>query len=311
MKNKASKISLIKKGFSISIRNIWRNKVLSLATIFVIGIIIFIFNIILAVNFIANESISNISQKIDLTVYLKETTNYQDVELLKTEISKLEGVTNVTYTSKEDALQSLQSTHPNISVAFEKYELGNPLPASLSINTTHPKYHQEIAKFLEQDIYKKYLSNIITNNENDDNKILTNVSKNLLELTNFANQIIFWLIITFIIGGALIILNALQITIFSRKKEISIMQIVGAPYWFIKLPFIIESIIYGILAVTTSFILLIILSKNIAIQDSNIWAYYKDIKFYITFLIELIFTILLSVTSSLIAVHEYLRKHIN
>ena len=78
MKNKSSTSNLIGKGIHLSLQNIWRNKFLSLATIFVIGTIIFIFNVILAVNFIAKEAISDLSEKIDVVVYLKESTSFRE-----------------------------------------------------------------------------------------------------------------------------------------------------------------------------------------------------------------------------------------
>ena len=72
MKSKASTSRMIKKGILLGLHNIWRNKFLSLATIFVIGTIIFIFNVILAVNFIAKEAIQDLSEKIDVVIYLQE-----------------------------------------------------------------------------------------------------------------------------------------------------------------------------------------------------------------------------------------------
>ncbi len=294
-----SKYSLFEKSIKLSFLNIWRNKFLSIATIFVIGTIIFIFNVILAVNFISKDALEDLSKKIDVVLYLKEITSYEDSQNLIKDIQALEGVQNAIYTSKEDALMKIKTTHPDISIAFEKYNLGNPLPASINITTSHPKYHEDIATFLTQDKYKIYLSNISTNSDSTNNAILTSVSKNLLEVTNFAQQIIFWMIIIFVIGGALIILNALQITIFHRRKEIDVMKLVGASHLFIRLPFIIESIIYGVAAVFLSYIMLFILSQNIPIQT--------DIQFYKIFLIELFATIFLSTLSSQVAVHEYLK----
>ncbi|MBD3330036.1 FtsX-like permease family protein [Candidatus Peregrinibacteria bacterium] len=307
---KTSCLNLVSKAVQISFINIWRNKILSIATISVIGIIIFIFNIILAVNFITNDTLSSLGKKVDLVIYLKESTSYQQALNISKEISTLEGIEEVKYTTKNDALNQLKQTHPELILAFEKYELGNPLPASLSIKTSHPRYHKTISEFLSRDNYTQYLSNVSTSDKEENSQILTSVTRNLLELTNFANQVIFWLIITFIVGGALIILNGLQMTIYSRKKEISVMKMVGASHWFIRLPFIIESIIYGVLAVVVSFILIFMLSKNIYIKETSIWSYYTNIKFQTIFLVELIFTVTLSIISSLIAVHEYLKNKI-
>ena len=299
---------MIKKGILLGLHNIWRNKFLSLATIFVIGTIIFIFNVILAVNFIAKEAIQDLSEKIDVVIYLQESTTIEESQSIAKDIATLEGVVEVTYTSKNDALNQLKLTHPDISLAFEKYGLGNPLPASLNVTTEHPKYHQSIADFLNQDKYLAKLSNIVTTGDSSTNTVMTSVSKNLNSVTNFAQQVIFWLIMIFVIGGVLIILNALQITIFNRKKEIEVMKLVGSSNWFIRFPFLIEGIIYGILAVVISFVMLLVLSKNIQISETSLWDYYSGIEFYKIFLIELVATVILSVFSSMIAVHEYLGK---
>ncbi len=305
-----TKISyLLEKSFKLALSNIWRNKILSLATVFVIGTIIFIFNIILAVNFIAKDALNDLNKKIDITVYLKEDTTYEETTNIINQVKAIKEVADVTYTSKEDALIQINNTHPDIGKAFGKYNLGNPLPASLNITTIDPKYHASLIEFLSTEKYAGYFTNII-NKSGDNDKIITNVSNNLIELNKFTKQVIFWLVVIFVTGGSLIILNALRINIYTRKKEISVMKLVGASNWFIRSPFIIESIFYGILAVLLSFIMLFILSTNIEIHEKNLWSYYRDIKLPIIFLLELLVTVTLSVISSYIAVHEHMKKDV-
>ncbi len=304
------KLALLERAFKLSLSNLWRNKFLSLATVFVIGTIIFIFNVILAVNLITKDALSDLNKKIDIVIYLKESTDLVTSQEIVGTIQTFEGVEKVVYNSKEDALKQIKQTHPNISLAFEKYQLGNPLPASINITTSHPKYHEGINQTLSESQYQNFFSNIVTSSDSANNTIITSVAKNLLEVNNFANQVIFWLILIFTIGGALIILNAIQITIFNRKREIAVMKLVGASYSFIRLPFIIESIIYGILSVLLSFILLLGLSKSIEIQSTSLWDYYSVIKFQTIFLIELLATIILSILSATIALHEYLQKRL-
>jgi cell division transport system permease protein len=301
------KPSLLSKSIHLAFSNLWRNKVLSVATIFVMGAIIFIFNIILSINFIAETALLDLNQKIDLTVYLKESTSTESAQEIANEIAGLEGVTSVHYTSKEKALEQLKVNHPDLSLAFEKYSLANPLPASLSITTDKPELHSYIASYLSEDKFQSQLSNIISN-ENENSSILTSVSKNLIKLTEFTHQIIFWLIFTFVLGGTLIILNALQITIFNRKREISVMKLVGASHSFIRAPFIIESILYALAATILSFIMLFILSKQITIEETSLWNYYQELNFTKIFFAEIAVTIILSVVSSLIAMNEYIKK---
>ncbi len=289
--------ALFKKGLHLSLTNIWRNKFLSLATIFVIGVILFIFNIILSVNFIAQKSLYELGQKVDLIVYLNDTTTEADAQNLISEIKTLPVVSDVTYTSKEQAIEDLKATHPDLSLSFEKYDLENPLPASLSISTASPTDHQEVSDFLNKPQYQNFLSTVSIG-DTSDNSIISGISKNISALGRFTNQIIFWLIITFLVGGTLIILNALQIAIYARRKEIEVMKLVGASLWFIRMPFIIEATIYAVMATLLGFLMLFLLAQK---TDISVAASWTNI-----FFIELSLTIFISVTSSLIAVHEHL-----
>jgi len=289
--------ALFKKGLQLSVINIWRNKFLSLATIFVIGIIIFIFNIILGINFIAQKSLYELGQKVDLIVYLKDTTTEAEAQNLINDVKTLPAVKEAIYTSKEQALSDLKATHPDLSLSFEKYNLENPLPASLNISTENPTDHQKVADFLNQDQYQNLLSTVNTG----DNSIISSISKNLSALGRFTNQIIFWLIITFLVGGTLIILNALQMAIFARRQEIEVMKLVGASIWFIRMPFIIEATIYAIMANIFAFLMVFSLTQ---IPGSAIA--FGASEWTNILLIELAITIFISVVSSLIAVHEHL-----
>jgi len=197
MNTKPKSLYLFEKGLKFAVSNIWRNKVLSLATIFVIAIIVFIFNIILSVNFIAKDALSNLNKKVDLVLYLKDTTDTPQTQNIMSTIKGLEGVENITYTTKAQALEQLKKIHPELSTSFEKYNLGNPLPASFSITTTDPKYHESITTFLSQQQYSAYLSNVTSTN---DTTIIKSVSKNLIKVSDFTRQVIFWLIMTFVIG---------------------------------------------------------------------------------------------------------------
>jgi len=306
VKTNSSLSNLIKQSLRLSLSNIWRNKFLSIATIFVVATIIFIFNVILAVDFIAKDAVNNLNQKIDIIVYLKESTTPSQTKELINELQTLPEITNIKHLTKEDALKQMQATHPDLSMAFEKYELGNPLPASLNISTNSPENHGKINQLIKQEKYQTLVSNIVSNEDSTNNAIMASVFKNLVKVTNFTNQLTFWLIFTFVIGGSLIILNAIHITIFNRKKEIQIMKLVGASHWFIRSPFIFESIIYGTLAIILSVIMLIGITKNIDIEKNTLFNLYSLGELSLIILAEFIATILISVLSSSLAVHEYL-----
>ncbi|MDX9970876.1 MAG: permease-like cell division protein FtsX [Candidatus Gracilibacteria bacterium] len=284
----------------ISLQNIWRNKVLSLATIFVMAIILFIFNIILSINFLAEKGLATLSEKIDLVVYLKESAPESDIQKLIKNLGTLKEISQIEYTTKEKALKDLKETHPDLSLAFEKYGLSNPLPKSLSITTKNPQDHEKVLSYLADDKFSNILAS--TNQKSEDLNTLNSISKNLNHLSIFARQILFWIILTFIIGGALIMINALQITIFSRKSEIEVMKIIGASHSFIRMPFIIEAAIYGTLSVLFCFLMLFILSLNPAIKEIGL----IHTNIYTLLGAQLLGTLFLSMVSASLAVREHI-----
>lgn len=301
---------LLKRALILSLSNLYRNKFLSTATIIVVGIILFIFNIILAVNFVAETSLQSLSEKVDLTLYLKESTGEQQTQKVMDELKILDGVTKVSYTSKEEALEKIKATYPNIYQSFEKYDLGNPLPASISISTKSPEYHQEIENFINGSDISLYVTNIQESAEGSvqEKSIITSVAKNLKKVTDFSHQIIFWIVIIFIVGGTLIIFNSIQLTIFTRRKEINIMRLVGSSIFFIHLPFIIEAIFYAIFATFINIALLTVISHQISIDGVNLYAFSENLNTTSLILFELAITIVLGICASILSVHSYLRR---
>lgn len=295
------------RAIKLSFSNLWRNKFLTVATVLVMAIIIFIFNIILSVNFLTRTALEDLTQKIDIVVYLKDNTDYYQVKQLTEELIKLEGIVDVTYTSKSDALKIVSKTHPKTAEFLKRYGIENPLPQSINITTERPELHIMVQQFLNQEKYRHFLANVVTDSEAQD--IATEaVSKNLINLSNAIDQIIFWVFIIFIVGAIFIISNAIQLTIYTRQREIYIMRLVGATRNFIRLPFLFEGLFYGIVSYLLAALLLFILAMQIRIADITIAQYFENLPILNLFVVELILFSILGILCSFIAVYRYLRN---
>ena len=123
------------RGIKLGLNNFWRNKFLSMATIIVMAIIIFIFNVILAIQFIGNQALQSLSERVDIVIYLQDDIEYYDATKLTEALKNIDGVKNVKYTSKEEALEIVGKTHPKTAEFLTKFNLKNPLPPSISITT--------------------------------------------------------------------------------------------------------------------------------------------------------------------------------
>ena len=295
------------RALKLGLANFRRNKFLSIATILVMAVIIFIFNVILAIQFISNQALQALSERVDIVVYLHDDIGYYDATRLKDGLEMIGGVTKVKYTSKDEALQIVAKTHPQTADFLKKFNLNNPLPPSLSIVTSSPDIYPKIQQFLELPENKDLMSNYVAEGLGGENVVISEVAKNLNNISHFVRQIIFWMVLVFVLGGTLVMVNAIQLTIFTRKNEIYIMRLVGATPNFIRLPFIIEGIFYGILSVILSFIILAALGYGIRLEDGNLWDTYGTLHLDSVFAVELIITTFLAVISSFSAVQKYLK----
>ncbi|MFC1749046.1 cell division protein FtsX [Pseudomonadota bacterium] len=295
------------RGLKLGLSNFWRNRVLSIATILVIAIILFIFNIILAIQFISNQALTAISERVDIVIYLNDDTQFYEVSTLIDDLEKIIGVKTVKYTSKEEALEIVSKTHPKTASFLKKFNLRNPLPPSISIITERAEDHLAIQNLLQEGEHKKLLQNVVTEGATGESVILSNVAENLFNISTFVKQIIFWMVLVFVLGGTLVIVNAIQLTIYTRRKEIGIMRLVGSTLNFIRLPFIFEGMLYGFFAVLLSFLILLILSNTIQIEDSNLLAYMGEIEITKLFIFELLITLVLAVICSFSAVQRYVK----
>lgn len=304
--NKKMKSLTFTRAIRMSFSNMWRNKFLTIATILVMAILIFIFNIILAVNFVAKSALDELTQKVDIVVYMKDNVEYYQVQQMINELKDLRGITEVKYTSKSEALEIVSETHPKTAEFLNRYGVDNPLPPSINITTERPELHIMVQQFLNQEKYRHLLANIVT--ESGKQSTATEaVTKNLINLSRATNQIIFWVFVIFIIGAVLIISNAIQLTIYNRHREIFIMRLVGATHNFIRMPFLIEGLFYGIISMLIASLLLYILATQIQIAEVSIPEYFKNIPVYKVFLIELGIAAFAGILCSFIAVFRYLR----
>lgn len=293
------------RSLGLGLTNFWRNKVLSIATILVIAVILFIFNVILVVHFIGNQTLKALGERVDVVIYLQDDVSFYDAQSFLNAMKDMEEIRTASYTSKEEALEVVAKTHPKTAEFLKKFDLKNPLPPSISITLQKPEDYQKVENFLENGEYKTLLKNYVAGGGTGENTILSGVAKNLANMSRFVRQIIFWLVLVFVLGGTLVIMNAVQLTIYMRRQEINIMRLVGATPLFMRLPFLFEGALYAFFAIITSFLFLLLLSKNIQIENSTLWNYYNALEIGKVFWAELAITVVLGIVSSFAAVQQY------
>ncbi len=222
-----------------------KNSIISLATVICLTATLIIVGIFLIISFNIDNFISNIESQLIAVAYIKDNLSPEEVVKLVETTSQLEGVQEVHYISKEEALQKLKedlAQYEDILAALPE----NPLPSSLEITVYETKYLEEVAVQLSQ------YSGIEEVNYGGE------LTKNLLLIFDFIRKTGLLIILVLFFISILIMFSVIKISVHSREQEIEIMTLVGATSWFIRWPFIIEGFLKGLIS---SFIAFFLLSK--------------------------------------------------
>lgn len=227
------------------IRNAWLSVAAMAVMVITLGIVLF--SVIASATF--SNTIQQITDRIDISVYLKDELTTGQRDKLIADIRGIDNVRDVQYVSKEDALEAYKRANvnnPDLLVAISATG-DNPLPASLRLKPRDPNRIDEIRTFLEQpDI--KALQSDETSYSGERKTAIDNITN----ATRLIQRIGVIGIIIFAIVCMLIIFNTIQMAIFNRRDELTIMRLLGASTWFIRGPFIFETIYYGIVSAIIS-----------------------------------------------------------
>lgn len=230
---------------------IFRNKGMSLASIFSILAMLLILGMFFVITMNINLFTEVVKQDYDqVEVYLLDDTDEQAAQELMAKIKAHNGVTDVEYRSKDDALEILKERWGESAYLLDS--LGsNPLPASILISVESLDNAGEVAAFAGT------LDGI------EDVQYYQETVEKLTKITNFL-QIGALIIMAFLIVVSVVVVsNTIKLTVFAREKEIRIMKYVGATNWFIRGPFLAEGIIIGMFAALVSTGLITLIYKRL------------------------------------------------
>ena len=302
----------LKRVFRTGLTNFWRNGFVSLSSLVVMFITLFMVSSLIFMSAILNYSLKEIKDKVDINVYF--TTNAQEADIfnLKKSIESISEVALVTYTSRDEALANFKERHKDDSLTLQALdELGdNPLTASLSIKAKEPSQYEGIAKFLSSEDSSSGVSNPIIEKVNYyQNKV---VIDKLTKITSAANAVGFWVAILFLIISVVITFNTIRLAIFISKDEISVMRLVGASGRYVRGPFVVSGILYGMVSASLVIIIFFGLTYWLGGLSRNFFIGLDLFDFYLKnfgqiFLIVFGSGIALGAISSYLAVRRYLK----
>jgi cell division transport system permease protein len=176
---------------------------------------------------------SVLESQVQVTVYLEDNLSDRDMREIGTRITKLPGVKQVLYVTKDEALSRFKERLGEQQSILTALGETNPLPNSFEVKVDRP----ELVKPTAQAIGKfKGVENARFGQE---------IVEQLFKLTKMIRIFGLALIVFLAFAALFIISNTIRLTVFARRREIGIMKYVGATDWFIRWPFLIEGMILG------------------------------------------------------------------
>jgi len=293
-------------------RNFVRSGFTSVASIVIMTITLFFITSLIFVQAALNSSLSDIKEKVDVTVYFVSNTDESSIKNVEETLRNLPEVRDITYTSEDEALTAFKERHSNDYLTLQALdELGqNPLGATLNIKAKDPSQYESIAKYFESEgTLSKDALTIIDKVDYHQNKL---VIDRLTAIINGAQKLGFAVSLILILISILITFNTIRLIIYMSRDEISVMKLVGAGRQYIRGPFVVSGALVGVISSIVTILLFIPVSIWLGNQITdfvgiNLYTYYKS-NFLQLFIIMLGSGVTIGVISSIFAIHKHLQK---
>jgi cell division transport system permease protein len=214
--------------------NFWRHRTMSLAAVFAAVVMMLMLNTFAIVVSHLNTALTALDQKVNMIVYLKDEAGDEAAQRLTDRLKADGNVLEVTYLTKDQAMERLKSQLADRAELLDMVQ-GNPLPASVEVRLRDPGRIAGLRDALKSDP------------DVEEIPLQQDVVDNLVRLTRFA-RVAGTVMVLGLVGVTLfVIMNTIRVAVYARRQEIEIMKLVGATDWFIRWPFVLEGVLYGLL----------------------------------------------------------------
>ena len=246
----------IRLGYMIrqGIKNIWTNKMFSIASIATMAACIFMFGMFYSIVNNFQHVVKDVESGVAVTVFFEDGTTQDRIDAIGEEIAKREEVLSFNYVSAEEAWEQYQKEYfKGHEEAAADFEIDNPLANSSNYEIYMKDISQqgELVKFLQglDNVSNVRQSEAVANTLTDFNRLVSIVSAAI--------------ILILICVAVFLISNTVRTGITVRREEIGIMKLIGATDYFVRCPFIVEGILIGLIGSIIPLVILYAMYGNI------------------------------------------------
>lgn len=214
-------------------RNIWRNKIMSIASISTVAISLFLLGCVWLFVANVNNMVVNVESELEINAYVKQDLPREVAEAIAKEIGTYEGVSSVELIPKEEGILLLESRFGTEADLAGTVGENNPLPDMIQMKALDPDMVPALAdkvSALEGIETVRYGQGMV---------------EKLLKTAAWVERAGLIGLICISVAAVFLISTSIRLTVFSRRDEITIMRLVGATNWYIRWPFLIEGLLVG------------------------------------------------------------------
>ena len=219
------------------VKNIFRNSMFSLASVATMTACIFLFGVFFAVIINVRSLVSSIEEEVGITVLFDEGISQEEIDTIGAAIRSLEEVTDVKYTSPEEAWEKFKDEYFKDNPEYaEGFADDNPLAQSAS-------YTVKVRSIEEQNTVADVIRAMPGVREVNQSAAAV---ETLVSFNNLLTYVSAAIILILLVIAVFLISNTISMGISVRKEEIGIMKLIGATDSFVRAPFIVEGILLGL-----------------------------------------------------------------
>jgi len=285
--------------FKTAWKNMRRSPYQALAAILIMTLTFLAVSYFTFLLFGSSKIIDYFESKPQVTAFFRDEAKQSDINALKNQLSSTNKTASIKFVSKQDALKIYREQNKNDPLLLDLVT-ADVLPASFEISAVNIEDLAPISDMLKK---SPIVSDVIYQKD---------VVSTLISWTSAIKEIGIGLIILLSLVSIFIMVTIIGIKISQRKEDIEIMRLIGATSWYIRWPFILEGVFYGIIGAVIGWS---ISTLSLLYATPFLESFLKGIPVlpvsYIDLLVllgtELLFAIFLGVISSFLAVFRYLR----
>ena len=236
--------------FSEAVRSMGANLSTSIAATMTVLIGMFLLGLSIALGSWVVSWSDHVKSQLEVKVFFVDGVGAKQVNRVGTFLGRDDRVKEYQFVSKREALKRMQKKYPQLTANLPS----NPLPASFEVT---PQRAEDV-KVIASDLRAEKFTGV------EKVKDGQQTSKRILQVGKWIWIVFLVMVIVLLIASVILIANTIRLSIFSRRREIEVMKLVGATNWFVRGPFMLEGLLCGLVG-SIAAVLLLLVGKEIAL----------------------------------------------